>query len=164
MQCGPERRFAFVLHGLWPQYEQGGWPENCSTETVSASLVTSMLTIMPSPRLVTHEWEKHGTCSGLSPNDYFKEATKAFQSIRIPARYKAPQQTITVNPRQLQQDFARANPSFAEDGFAVLCTGNGRYLQEVRACLTEDLAARRCNREVLRDACRSDRIIMRPVR
>ena len=29
-QCAPGRRFAFVVHGLWPQFKQG-WPENCET-------------------------------------------------------------------------------------------------------------------------------------
>ena len=164
LQCGPERRFAFVLHGLWPQYERGGWPENCSTEAVDESMVRSMLAIMPSPKLVAHEWEKHGTCSGLSPKDYFEEATEAFQSIQIPPRYRAPSQTLALNPDQLQQDFARANPGLPDDSLVVLCSGNGRYLQEVGACLTDDLEGRRCNREVLRDACKSDRIVMRPVR
>jgi ribonuclease T2 len=30
-QCAPGRRFAFVVLGLWPQY-QLGWPQNCATE------------------------------------------------------------------------------------------------------------------------------------
>jgi ribonuclease T2 len=154
LQCGPERHFAFVLHGLWPQYERGGWPESCSTEGVAENLVTSMLAIMPSPRLVAHEWEKHGTCSGLSPKDYFEEAAEAFQSIQIPPRYKSPRQTIAVSPSQLQQDFARVNPKLPDDSLVVLCSGNGRYLQEVRACLTEDLEGRRCNGEVLHEACK----------
>ena len=29
-QCAPGRRFAFVVHGLWPQYTKG-WPEFCRT-------------------------------------------------------------------------------------------------------------------------------------
>jgi len=164
MQCGPERHFAFVLHGLWPQYEHGGWPQNCSSETVDESLINSMLTIMPSPKLVAHEWAKHGTCSGLSPQDYFKTATQAFHSIKIPPRYKAPQQQITVSPDQLRHDFAAANPKIGDQGFVVLCSGNGRFLQEVRACLTKELEGRPCNPEVLRNACRSDQIIMRPLR
>ena len=164
IQCGPGRHFAFVLHGLWPQYERGGWPQKCSTEAADESLVNSMLTIMPSPKLVAHEWEKHGTCSGLSPKDYFEEATEAFNSVKIPPRYKAPQQQITVSPDQLRHDFAAANPKIGDQGFVVLCSGNGRFLQEVRACLTQELEGRPCNREVLRDACKSDQIIMRPLR
>jgi ribonuclease T2 len=163
-QCGPDRHFAFVLHGLWPQYEKGGWPETCSTTRVDERLVDSMLTIMPSPKLVEHEWEKHGTCSGLPPGDYFKEASEAFRGVHIPARYQAPQRQITVDPEQLHQDFADANPGIGADGFVVLCSGNGRYLQEVRACLRTDLKGRACNREVQHDACRSSQIVMRPLR
>jgi ribonuclease T2 len=164
LQCGPERHFAFVLHGLWPQYQQGGWPQNCSTEAADESLVNSMLTIMPSAKLVAHEWEKHGSCSGLSPKDYFEAATEAFNSVKIPSQYKSPQQEITVSPDQLQHDFATANPRIGDRGLVVLCSGNGRYLQEVRACLTLDLEGRPCNAEVLRDACKSNQIVMRPVR
>jgi ribonuclease T2 len=164
VQCGPGRRFAFVLHGLWPQYERGGWPRNCSSEAMDETLVNSMLNIMPSPKLVAHEWEKHGTCSGLSSKDYFAKSAQAFQGIRIPPRYKAPQQQITVSPDELRRDFAAANPKFGDRGIVVLCSGNGRYLQEVRACLTKELEARPCTAEVLRSACKSERIIMRPVR
>lgn len=164
MQCGPERRFAFVLHGLWPQFEKGGWPEDCSTAKVGGETVDSMLTIMPSPKLVGHEWEKHGTCSGLPPADYFGEATQAFGSVRIPAQYQAPQRQISVDPEQLRQEFAQANPAIGADGFVVLCSGNGRYLQEVRACLRTDLKGRACNRDVQRDACRSKQVVMRPLR
>jgi len=165
LQCGPERRFAFVLHGLWPQYQQGGGPQNCSAEAAAdESLISSMLTIMPSPKLVAHEWEKHGTCSGLSPQDYFEEAAEAFNSVKIPSQYKAPQRQIIISPDQLRRDFAAANPKIGDQGLVVLCSGNGRYLQEVRACLTEDLEGRPCTREVLRDACKSSQIVMRPVR
>ncbi|HEX6611374.1 MAG TPA: ribonuclease T, partial [Hyphomicrobiaceae bacterium] len=68
-QCNPRdgRHYAFVLHGLWPQHERG-WPENCPTRDrpfVPRPTIDRMLDIMPSPRLVIHEYRKHGTCSGL---------------------------------------------------------------------------------------------------
>jgi ribonuclease T2 len=164
LQCGSDRHFAFVLHGWWPQYEQSGWPENCSTEPADENLIDSMLTIMPSRQLVAHEWEKHGTCSGLSPKEYFEEATEAFHGVNIPPRYQSPPSPILVNPDQLRHDFAAANPKIGEQGFVVLCSRNGRYLQEVRACLTPDLEGRPCNAEVQREACQSSQIVMRPLR
>ncbi len=164
LQCGPERRFAFVLHGLWPQFEKGGWPEDCSTAKVSGELVDHMLPIMPSPSLVRHEREKHGTCSGIPPAEYFDEAAQAYAGIRIPAQYQAQQRQISVDPEQLRQEFAQANPGIGAGGFVVLCSGNGRYLQEVRACLRTDLKGRACNREVQRDTCRSRQVVMRPLR
>src|SRR5580692_9741169 len=27
-ECNGPRRFGFIVHGLWPQYERG-WPQNC---------------------------------------------------------------------------------------------------------------------------------------
>jgi len=164
-QCGPGRRFAFVLHGLWPQYEERGWPQDCAFgERPDAALVDSMLPIMPSPKLVHHEWSKHGTCSGLPAKDYFAEATQAFRSVTIPAAYHAPIKQIMVDPDKVQRDFAASNPAFPADAFVVTCTNNGRFLQEVRACLTKELSGRPCNREVLRSACKSNEVIMRPVR
>jgi ribonuclease T2 len=164
-QCGPMRSFAFVLHGLWPQYEEPGWPSDCpSSATVGNAIVEKMLPIMPSSKLVRHEWAKHGTCSGLTPRDYFEQSAEAFNKITIPEPYRAPLAQITVSPASVQSNFAAANPDFPADSFVVLCSGNGRFLQEVRACLTKDLDGRPCNREVQRSACRSREVIMRPVR
>ena len=39
--------------------------------------MTSMLDLMPAPRLVYHEWDQHGTCSGLAAQAYFDLVRKA---------------------------------------------------------------------------------------
>ena len=58
-QCGGGRRYEFILHGLWPQYERG-WPQFCATgERLSNALVERMQDIMPSRRT--------GTCRGSQP-------------------------------------------------------------------------------------------------
>ncbi len=46
-QCGP-RPFSFVVHGLWPQYENG-FPEFCQVPAprLNRDLVSSMLDLMP---------------------------------------------------------------------------------------------------------------------
>ena len=36
-QCDAGRGLTFVLHGLWPQYEAGGWPEYCETAAADPS-------------------------------------------------------------------------------------------------------------------------------
>lgn len=164
LQCAPNRHFAFVLHGLWPQYEKGGWPQDCGAERMPDDLIPTMLDIMPSPRLVDHEWTKHGSCSGLSPEHYLEESREAFEKVKIPGPYRAPLQQVMISPEAMRAAFTQANPEFGPLGFAVLCSGNGRYLQEVRACLTKDLTGRACSAEVLKSACRSSQVIMRPVR
>jgi len=159
-QCGGGREYGFVLHGLWPQFERG-FPGDCGTASLSNQIVDRMLPIMPSAALIRHEWRKHGTCSGLEASQYFAKATAAFRGFVIPTGLKAPLKTIYISPRKLKQDLAAANPRLGERGIAVLC--NGRYLQEVRACYTKDLQPRECGSGI-RDTCRVDELIVRPVR
>ena len=160
-QCGTERRFGFVVHGLWPQYEHG-FPQGCGTaDPVPQSLVNTMLPLMPSPRLIEHEWRTHGTCSGLDANAYFQKIQRAFAAVRIPDDFKSPVKQIEVSPADVTAKFARANSSFPPDAFRVQC--GGRYLSEMRVCLTKDLAGRACSTDV-RDTCRDDTVIMRPLR
>src|SRR6266853_892720 len=62
----------FVVHGLWPQYEKG-FPEFCQNPAprLDRNIVSSMLDMMPSPRLIFHEWDRHGGCAGLPARGYF---------------------------------------------------------------------------------------------
>ena len=56
-ECNSAKPHAFVLHGLWPQYEKG-WPEDCSIgkrPRVPTSVIDEMRDIMPSKDLVIHD-------------------------------------------------------------------------------------------------------------
>src|SRR6185437_13614995 len=45
--------YGFVLHGLWPQYDAGGYPENCSTQfELSTAAAAKGRVIYPSERLM----------------------------------------------------------------------------------------------------------------
>src|SRR5690242_3686329 len=46
-QCSGQRHFGFVVHGLWPQYRNGSWPEYC-TSLRGPDNPARMLDIMPS--------------------------------------------------------------------------------------------------------------------
>ncbi len=165
-QCDGRRPYAFVLHGLWPQYAKG-WPEYCRTPRkpwVPRKLIASMLDIMPSPKLVIHEYKKHGTCSGLAPDAYYAQARAAFDRIRIPARYLGPNRAVTVSPRQIEVDFLKTNPGLTPEMLSVAC-GRGKRLREVRICFSKRLELRACGpNEEQRRLCRLERIVMPPVR
>ena len=77
-----------MVHGLWPQYENG-FPEFCQVPAprLDRNIVSSMLDLMPAPRLIFHEWDKHGTCSGLNPRGYFETVRKARALVKIPDAY-----------------------------------------------------------------------------
>lgn len=151
-QCGGDHP-GFVVHGLWPQRNSGQWPSNCSNAPGLPDPQT-MLDLMPSPRLIAHEWATHGTCSGLTPADYFALVRKAYRSIRIPAELTAPAHTRTVSAGDLQQMFAQANPGMTPQAVAITC--HNRYLSGVEICLSKSLqpmacrAVRSCNARTLR--------------
>lgn len=168
-QCSPRdgRPYAFVLHGLWPQYERG-WPQSCRTRErpfVPRPLIDRMLDIMPSPRLVIHEYKKHGTCSGLDPEGYFDLSRKLYEKIAIPARYKTPPDIQFVSPDDLADEFMALNPGLRPDMLAIACDGAGNRLREVRICFTREGEFRACGRnENQRRLCSASRMFVPPVR
>jgi ribonuclease T2 len=161
LQCG-ERPFAFVVHGLWPQYEKG-FPEYCQVPAprLYRGIVSSMLDLMPSPSLVFHEWDRHGTCSGLSARAYFDTVRKVRAVVKIPQAYLNLKEPLTVTPAEVSEAFIKANPGLPPDGIAVSC--DAKRLREVRICVSKELGLRACE-EITRRTCRRDKLVMPPVR
>lgn len=157
-QCAEGRRFAFVLHGLWPQYDNGRWPEFCS-EGPGLRDAREMLDIMPSTSLIRHEWQKHGTCTGLTAEGYFALARKAYQSILIPVRFRAPKKALLLSPEEVARELLKANPGLPEAALSVQCSSN--YLSEVRVCLDKELRPVPCKGQ---RSCKATEVRMPPVR
>ena len=124
----------FVVHGLWPQNDDGSYPLDCRTNQPPPSNTSSMAGIMPA-ELIPHEWLQHGTCSGLTGDAYLALTRKAFQAIKIPARLQAPSSSFTLAPKELKQAFEQANPNLNASDIAVQLHGN--YLSAVEFCMTK---------------------------
>ena len=161
VQCGA-RPYSFVVHGLWPQYESG-FPEYCQRPAprLTRNIVSAMLDLMPAPGLIFNEWDKHGTCSGLSERAYFEMVRKARAVVKIPDEYLQISEAKTVAPADVEDAFVKANPGLSNSGIAVTC--NRTRLSEVRICLSKDLQFRNCD-EIDRRACRRDQVTMPPIR
>ena len=160
-QCGP-RPYSFVVHGLWPQRERD-FPAFCQVPSprLSRDIVNDMLELMPSPRLVYHEWDRHGTCSGLSQDAFFAQVRKARAAVKIPDRFVAITAPLMVTPDEVADAFLAVNPGLPRNGLAVAC--DTKRLSEIRICMNKDLSFRDCG-EVARRSCRRDRVVMPPVR
>lgn len=160
-QCG-ERPYSFVVHGLWPQYEKG-FPEFCQVPAprLDRNIMSSMLDLMPAPRLIFHEWDKHGTCSGLSPRAYFETVRKARAMVKIPPEYIDLPAALTVTPDAVEEAFVKANPGLTREAISINC--DTRRLREVRLCLSKEFRFRDCA-EIDRRACRREQLTMPPVR
>src|SRR5437763_5602387 len=160
-QCGG-RPFAFVVHGLWPQYERG-FPDYCQRPAprLDRNIMASMLDLMPAPGLIFSEWDKHGTCSGLGARAYFETIRKARAAVKIPPEFLELSDPKTVTPADVEEAFIKANPGLSNAAVAVIC--DQRRLSEVRICMNKDLQFRACE-EIDRRACRRDQVTMPPLR
>jgi ribonuclease T2 len=164
-ECTGPRRFGFIVHGLWPQYEEG-WPENCNVhEPVPDGVVSGIADIMPARGLVYHEWSAHGTCSGLHPADFFALVRSAYGTIAIPAPFSARAQEVEQTPAAITAAFVHANPRLTAPSVVVICSGqDAPRLREVRICLDRSLKPRACSAAAVRGACRAATLIVPPIR
>ncbi|MEO1207018.1 MAG: ribonuclease T2 [Pseudomonadota bacterium] len=168
-QCHAKRArpYAFVLHGLWPQYTRG-YPERCWTRDrpfVPRRIINDMLDIMPSPKLVIHEYKKHGTCTGLTPAGYYDLSRRMFESIKIPGPFTQPVKAQMISPEALSDAFVAANPKLRSDMIAISCGGAGNRLREIRICFSKSGKPTPCGRnENQRRMCSAKRMFIPPVR
>lgn len=139
-QCAA--RPGFVVHGLWPQDNDGSFPENCPGMSKPPN-PAAYLDVMPTIELIIHEWRTHGTCTGLNPEGYFSQIRAAFRSVQIPSTFAATQTPpAAIKPSELLAEFSRANPTFPPDSFALSCGNN--YLTAIEVCFDKNLNPQSC--------------------
>lgn len=154
--CNNQPVAEFTIHGLWPNYASGGYPENCdpsdkfSTNNIPTTLLNQMGCEWVSytgtnAGFWSYEWGKHGTCAlSLFPTqeDYFDasidlnnkyEATQALEASNIDPATASTQPIST-----LQNAFKSAW------GVSPVITCNGGKLFELWLCLDTDLNAITC--------------------
>lgn len=139
-QCG--RGYGFVLHGLWPQYQRG-YPQFCRQEAggMTSELKQNYQDLYPNRRLIDHEWEKHGACSGLSPDDYLALSHQLKARFNTPDSLNNLTQPLRLNAKEFKNTIIKANPWLRAEHILIDCSDGGRFLQEVRICIKKDGSA-----------------------
>lgn len=160
-RCAEGSQAGWLVHGLWPQNDDGTWPEFCTASPVDPppAILDSMTDIMGSSGLAAHQWRKHGTCSGRGPTEYFSDTRKAFEKLHFPERL-LPREATRMSPDAILTEFTKANPEVGAD-MAVLTCRDG-LLHEIRLCLTDELTPKPCDSRTLRRACQAEEITVPP--
>lgn len=161
-QCSQNTGYGWLLHGLWPQYHQG-WPEYCQSPFAPPRRgeTNAMADIMGSSGLAWHQWKKHGSCSGLTPEDYFATSRRAFNLINRPAILRQLEKPVSLPAKLIEQAFIKSNPQLQPDMVTITCR-QGR-IQEARICLSKTLQPVPCGRDVVSDCTLKD-ALLDPVR
>lgn len=149
LQCsGRNGRFGLVVHGLWPD-GYGTWPQWCRTaQPVPPPEARRNLCMMPSARLISRQWAKHGSCMARRPETYFRVTRILWESLRIPDYDRlSRQERLTAG--DIRRALADANgPHLQPDHIGVKLNSRG-WLEELRICYGKDFYPKRCDEQRL---------------
>ncbi|WP_419825526.1 ribonuclease T2 family protein [Sphingomonas sp.] len=143
-ECALPSAQGFTLHGLWPDgADPKVWPQYCH---VGGALTPAELRAgegaTPSPRLLQHEWDKHGSCMSANPAAYFAEEARLYRTIRFPDMAAlARRRDLTTGT--MTRAFAAANPGVTPAMVRLNLNRHG-WLEEVWLCLGPDKRPRAC--------------------
>ena len=131
---------------------------------MTAELMARYPGLYPNDFLYTHEWEKHGTCTGLDPEGYLLLSRELKESIRIPEAFIAPEEPFRMDADSLAEAFAEVNPGFDKDSFSVHCSDDGAYFNELYVCFSRAGVPIQCQSEVVStntESCGRDDFLVR---
>jgi len=163
--CRQGSRLGFVVHGLWPQFENGDYPSHCdrSRNYVPSASLDIARDIYRDKGLAIGEWRKHGECSGLEPSLYYQAEIALFRKIAIPPTLVAPAAPLRATPAEIAAAFAHANPGVIGPDMVTVACRKGE-LQEVRICVSKDLRSFRACGAAVPDACSGGEITIPAIR
>lgn len=158
-----------TLHGLWPDYNNGNIKLNCPNNDFSGKYIEEigmdvMRKYWPNVKLNTrskkynnfykHEWQKHGSCTGLDEESYFKAAINTIK------KYNTPRIISDNVGKIISTDDVRN--SFSGKKVALRCY-NDQYLTGVYTCWSKKNGIPQnqidCNDKVVsEDNCNNDYI------
>ncbi|DAZ94972.1 TPA: hypothetical protein N0F65_000067, partial [Lagenidium giganteum] len=167
----------FTLHGLWPEYNSGAYPQNCNPNdyfdedtVVNAVGKDALLQYWPNVKkslsardysqFWQHEWDVHGTCSGLDQATFFKVVVDLLRTETA----MTPDVIQNNVGRSVSTDDVRA--AFGGSEYVVLRC-NGKELAEVRTCWAKDnqnlpTSQVQCSDQVQsQDSCRGATVFIR---
>lgn len=142
------RPYAFIVHGLWPDHGPDD-PEFCDSRfgrRPPQAVIDGIFDLMPSEGLIVHQWQKHGSCTGLSPAAYFDRVRAARARIVVPERFDRIEAPVRITASDVAAAFRAANPGLTPQALRVTCDGGD--IEEVRICLGADLAPQPCEGRV----------------
>lgn len=143
-QCsGAYGDFGFILHGLWPETRGRDYPQYCAPNgpVLTPKIARDTLCIMPSLRLQSHEWQKHGSCMVKRPETYFRISSVLFKAVNFPDLERMSYQPMTVG--MVKRAMADANPGLGTDMMTVKRNRRG-WMEEIQLCLSTSFRPERC--------------------
>jgi ribonuclease T2 len=148
LQC-KLNKFGFVVHGLWGQNDKAqkkcDQPRNCGSSTVTDEIIKKAICIMPGVPLIQGQWQKHGTCTGMTQDQYFDKTIELWDSIVKPDISSILNSKNEVSVDRIVDGFVKSNTKIGifSDAVAVQVGNNNRF-KEVFICYDVDFKFAPC--------------------
>ena len=84
-------------------------------------MTRDMIDIMGSSGLAWHQWKKHGSCSGLSAEEYFAKSRKANRTITQPKFLNLLDELVRILASVIEDAFVQLNPFLERDMITITC-------------------------------------------
>jgi|GEM_PF-5403819 len=155
------KQYRFIIHGLWPQAVNDGYLNYCKpvSETLQANIVNDYFYLMPSSKLMAHQWKKHASCGNFTQKTYFKTIENLYKKFEIAALFADIHQTQSFSLDGLLAKLTQQIPHIDKENIVIRCRKNN--LKEIRICLDQNFAPRKCHyTEIRSGGCRKDAKIM----
>ncbi|GAB1601466.1 ribonuclease DdI-like isoform X1 [Argonauta hians] len=162
-----EKRDLWSIHGLWPSTANSNRLKFCkSNEPFRISKVQNMKNELkvywPSysssnEKFWKHEWDKHGRCSNMTEQEYFKKTLQLKKEYKITKALKK-SGIIPTNRRKYKvSDIQKALDKAYKARVQLICVKSDKtkefYLAEARFCLDLKFRLIHCKK---RSSCRKD--------
>lgn len=156
-QCQNQANRGFVVHGLWPQANDGARLRcPAGKGDFSKALFERALQIYPDLKLAQSQWQRHGQCFGFAPDAYLERSAAALAKLVIPERFRAPGKSVALPPDEVSAAFRNANSGLSPQSISVSCRTS--RLVEVLVCLKSDLSGFESCPQVAKRTCRATTI------
>ena len=156
-QCQNPANRGFVVHGLWPQANDGA-RLRCSPDKgeFSKALFERALEIFPDLKLAQSQWQRHGQCFGFAPDAYLERAGAARAKLVIPERFRAIDKPVSLSPDEVSSSFRNSNPGLTSQSLSGSCRAS--QLVEMLVCRKSDLSGFESCPQVATRTCRATTI------
>ncbi|KAK3606947.1 hypothetical protein CHS0354_018543 [Potamilus streckersoni] len=152
----------FSIHGLWPQSGSKQYLVHCTSpeRPPDKEILEKYKTSHASSELMKYQWNKHGKCSGLPAESYFKKADSLYQNLKFVQLRSALKKS--VSKQEIYETLLKLNRSTAlkQQHIALRCKAESNKplsspasLDEIAVCYNTDFKYTDCNAFRMRDSC-----------
>jgi len=162
----PDNVTSFTLHGIWPQRNDGSYPQDCnSSYPFDKSQIASLVPVLwevwydytgDGYDFWSHEWDKHGTCASTLPAldgeyNYFSNAINLHQKYDptslLAAAGIVPSDSTTYSASAIASAIANG-----DGDSAILQCDNNNNLDMVQLCINKQLTIEACPSSLRQDS------------